>query len=113
MVKTIINRIMHISLQISICIADSTKTTERVATIAQGHDITERKRAEEERIKLERQLQQARKAESLGRMAGAIAHHFNNKLGAVMGNLELALRDAGANQKPIKPRYGRSYRISS
>jgi PAS domain S-box-containing protein len=70
-----------------------------VATIAQGHDITERKRAEEERIKLERQLQQARKAESLGRMAGAIAHHFNNKLMIVTGNLELALIHAGPNQK--------------
>ncbi len=62
-------------------------------------DITERKRAEAERIKLEHQLQQARKAESLGRMAGAIAHHFNNKLMAVMGNLELALIHAGPNQK--------------
>ena len=56
-------------------------------------DITERKRAEEERLNLERQLQQAQKAESLGRMAGAIAHTFNNQLGVVMGNLELALLD--------------------
>ena len=47
-------------------------------------DITERKRVEE-------QLRQLQKAESLGRMAGAIAHHFNNQLGVVMGNLELAL----------------------
>lgn len=62
-------------------------------------DITERKQAEAERIKLERQLQQARKAESLGRMAGAIAHHFNNKLMAVAGNLELALTEVGANQR--------------
>jgi two-component system, cell cycle sensor histidine kinase and response regulator CckA len=53
-------------------------------------DITERKRAEEEGLRLGRQLQQMQKAESLGRMAGAIAHHFNNQLGAVMGNLELA-----------------------
>jgi len=56
-------------------------------------DITERKRAEAERLALERRLQQARKAESLARMAGAIAHHFNNQIGAVMGNLELALED--------------------
>ena len=56
-------------------------------------DITERKQAEEERFNLERQLQQAQKAESLGRMAGAIAHTFNNQLGVVMGNLELALLD--------------------
>lgn len=56
-------------------------------------DITARKQAEEERLKLERQLWQAQKAESLGRMAGAIAHHFNNLLGAVMGNLELAMME--------------------
>ncbi len=56
-------------------------------------DITERKRAEADRLALERRLQQARKAESLARMAGAIAHHFNNQVGAVMGNIELALED--------------------
>jgi PAS domain S-box-containing protein len=44
-------------------------------------DITERKRAEDERDKLQNQLSQAQKAESLGRMAGAIAHHFNNNHG--------------------------------
>jgi signal transduction histidine kinase/CheY-like chemotaxis protein len=53
-------------------------------------DLTERKRAEEERMKWEQRLQQVQKAESLSRMAGAIAHHFNNMLAAVMGNLELA-----------------------
>ena len=56
-------------------------------------DITESKRAEAERINMERRLQKLQKAESLGRMAGSIAHHFNNKLGAVLGNLELALYD--------------------
>jgi PAS domain S-box-containing protein len=56
-------------------------------------DITERKQAEEEKIQMEQRLQKLEKAESLGRMAGSIAHHFNNKLGVVMGNLELALYD--------------------
>jgi len=64
-------------------------------------DITERKRAEEERLKLEQRLQQAQKAESLGRMAGAIAHHFNNLLGAVMGNLELAMIGLPQGSKPL------------
>jgi len=54
-------------------------------------DITERKLAEAEKIQMEQRLQKLEKAESLGRMAGSIAHHFNNKLGAVIGNLELAL----------------------
>lgn len=59
-----------------------------------SRDITERKLAEDERLRLEQRLYQAQKAESLGRMAGAIAHNFNNMLGAVIGNLELALEEA-------------------
>ena len=54
-------------------------------------DITEQKRAEVEKEILETQLWQARKAESLGRMAGAIAHQYNNLLSIVMGNLDLTL----------------------
>jgi PAS domain S-box-containing protein len=56
-------------------------------------DIAERKFEEEEKAKLETQNRQLQKAEGLGRMAGAIAHHFNNHLTAVMGNLELAIGD--------------------
>jgi|WetSurMetagenome_2_1015567.scaffolds.fasta_scaffold15468_4 two-component system, cell cycle sensor histidine kinase and response regulator CckA len=56
-------------------------------------DITDRKQVEAERAQLEAQTLQLQKAESLGRMAGAIAHHFNNQLGIVMGNLELAMID--------------------
>jgi len=52
-------------------------------------DITERKRAEDDRLRLERELRHAQKAESLGRMAGAIAHLFNNHLAVVLGCLEL------------------------
>ncbi|MFZ2445236.1 MAG: transporter substrate-binding domain-containing protein [Syntrophobacteraceae bacterium] len=54
-------------------------------------DITARKLAEEERLQLEQRLQLVQKAESLGRMAGGIAHNFNNILGVVIGNLDLAL----------------------
>ena len=56
-------------------------------------DITERKQAEAENKKLQMHLSQLQKAESLGRMAGSIAHHFNNQLSVVMGNLELVLDD--------------------
>ena len=52
-------------------------------------DVTERKRAEEERIALERRAQHGQKLESLGVLAGGIAHDFNNLLVAVLGNLDL------------------------
>jgi PAS domain S-box-containing protein len=46
-----------------------------------------------ERIKLEQQGRQIEKTESLSRMAGSIAHNFNNMLGVIIGNLELAMLD--------------------
>jgi PAS domain S-box-containing protein len=54
-------------------------------------DITERKQEEEKRLKLEAQIQQTQKFESLNLMAGSIAHNFNNLLMVMLGNLELAL----------------------
>ena len=59
------------------------------------HDVTDRKRLEEERMEMQHKLLHAQKLESLGVMAGGIAHDFNNLLMAIMGNLEFALTDRG------------------
>ena len=56
-------------------------------------DVTERVRDEEERLHMERHLQQVQKLESLGVLAGGIAHDFNNLLTTVLGNAELALEE--------------------
>ena len=54
-------------------------------------DITDRILAEKEREKLQSQLTHAQKMESVGRLAGGVAHDFNNMLSVIQGNAELAL----------------------
>jgi len=56
-----------------------------------SRDITDRKKAEEEKKRLEAQLVQAQKMESIGTLAGGIAHDFNNLLTGILGNVSLAL----------------------
>ena len=59
-------------------------------------DLTATQQAQEEKKKLETQLQQAQKMEAIGALAGGIAHDFNNILSAIIGYVELAMLNAGA-----------------
>ena len=61
-------------------------------------DITARRQAEIERASLEEQVLQTQKMESVGRLAGGVAHDFNNMLQAILGNAELALQRDAAGQ---------------
>ena len=65
-------------------------------------DISEHKRAEEERIRLKNQLHQAQKIESIGQLAGGVAHDFNNMLGVILGHAELALMKADSGQPLVE-----------
>ena len=66
-------------------------------------DITQRKEAEKERERLETRNRQLLKAESLGRMAGAVAHTFNNQLQTVLMGLELAVNELPAGAPAVTP----------
>ncbi len=62
-------------------------------------DVTERKRAEEARERLQAQLQQAQKMEAVGRLAGGVAHDFNNMLGIIVGRADMALQRPGLDER--------------
>ncbi len=89
--RTTRSGIIHLSVLITLLESNDRLDLSGYLVIIQ--DITRQKQYETECLEFERSLLKLQKAESLARMAGAIAHTFNNKLHAVMGNLEMALND--------------------
>mgnify|MGYP002345484509 CR=1 FL=1 len=74
---------------------DDASGSRHMAGIVQ--DITDRKKAEEDREKLQNQLLHSQKMESVGRLAGGVAHDFNNILGIIISVSELILMDMEAD----------------
>jgi len=71
------------------------------AVITSARDITERKQAEQEKTNLEEQLSQAQKMEAIGRLAGGVAHDFNNILTSITGYTEMIQSSLGVGD-PIR-----------
>ncbi len=66
-----------------------------------GRNIDDRKHAETEHEKLQAQLRHAQKMEAVGRLAGGVAHDFNNMLGIIIGHADMILENTG----PEEPLY--------
>ncbi|HNW81965.1 MAG TPA: ATP-binding protein, partial [bacterium] len=79
---------VNVSMHISFIRDDEGKP---IGFLGVTRDITAQKKAEEEKSKLQIRLMQAQKMESIGRLAGGVAHDFNNMLTVIIGRAELAL----------------------
>jgi PAS domain S-box-containing protein len=71
-----------------------------IGYLSMAHDVTERRRADEERAQLEAQLRQGQRIQALGTLAGGIAHDFNNILTAISGHTHLGLNDIEEERSP-------------
>jgi PAS domain S-box-containing protein len=77
-----------------------------VRVVGAARDVTEARQAQEERLRLERQVLEAQRLESLGLVTGGIAHDFNNLLTVILGNGRLALAELPADHA-LRPRLER------
>jgi len=96
------SRLDHSSIWVEVALR-ATPLMGRPRVIVVVRDVTERKRLEQERLRIEVGLQHAQRLESLGMMASSVAHDFNNILMAIQGNIDLIERREGRAQQEEGP----------
>jgi len=69
------------------------------SVLSQVLDVTARRQAEDDREELQQQMIQAAKMESVGRLAGGVAHDFNNMLGVILGQVDMAIDETKPGER--------------
>ena len=84
-----------------------TQAADGLRVVGAARDVSQAREAEQERHRLERQMQEAQRLESLGLVTGGVAHDFSNVLTVILGNVRLALADLPASHA-LRPRLERA-----
>jgi hypothetical protein len=82
------------------------RSADGIRVVGAARDVTDARHSEEERFRLERQVQETQRLESLGLVTGGVAHDFNNLLTVILGNGRLALAELPPLH-PLRPRLER------
>jgi len=83
-----------------------TRDADGLRVVGAARDVTDARHAEEERFRLERQVQEAQRLESLGLVTSGVAHDFNNLLTVILGNGRLAVSELPPDHR-LRPRLER------